>query len=173
MSEKQRNIIIVLVAVILVGVLLGIFLRDNGAPASPTGTIGVPNSQSGASGHDNISSFSANVPKDAVVTKPDVSAPASQNTGAILGIYKMQVSVAGFNPKTIVMKKGDLLRIDLTAIDGNYDFVMPYAGLQASVKKGETKPISWGATTEGTFNFACRDFCPPGKTIQGELIVKP
>ena len=173
MSEKQRNTIIVLAVVILIGVLLGIFLRNGENSASPFGgnEVSNPSVQSGAQGQNKF--FSADIPLNASLTKPDITAPASQNTSAILGIYEMQASASGFNPKTIVMKRGDLLRIDLTATDGNYDFVMPYAGLSTSVKKGETRPISWGATAVGTFIFACQNSCPSGKTIQGQLIVKP
>ena len=89
------------------------------------------------------------------------------------GIFDMTVSSAGFNPENITVNLGDVVQIKLTAQGGDYDFAVPWSGLYTEVKERETKQITFGATSAGTFVFMCRDFCPAGKTITGSIIVLP
>ncbi len=71
------------------------------------------------------------------------------------------------------MNLGDVVQIRLTAVGGDYDFAVPWSGLYTAVKEGETKQITFGATSAGTFVFMCRDLCPGGRTINGSIVVIP
>lgn len=117
--------------------------------------------------------FAPSVPEDAVPTLPASEAPAAPGAREQSKTFSVQVSDEGYDPSVITVRLGDLVRLDLTARGGEYDFVMPYSGLSQRVKHGDTKPVSFQATTVGTFDFMCREYCPPGKVIQGKFIVLP
>jgi heme/copper-type cytochrome/quinol oxidase subunit 2 len=81
---------------------------------------------------------------------------------------------SGFNPSSITVNKGDTLNIDFTAVDDDYDFDILYmAFYYPKVFKGTTKKLIFDAATPGTFAFSCRDYCPSGGQIKGQLIVLP
>lgn len=113
------------------------------------------------------------VPAGAVVTPPVSEAPAAPDATERFRVYTLVVSKEGYAPNQIVVNKGDVVQLNLTASGGSYDFSMPYTGLSQSVGPGETKQVSFGATSEGTFEFRCNTACPPGKVIRGQLIVLP
>lgn len=89
------------------------------------------------------------------------------------GIYELQVSARGFSPDMIAARKGSLLELNITAVDGDYDIDIPYLKTHIlKTEEGETKtvPVSAGVVT-GTFDFMCRNFCPKDKVIRGKLVV--
>ncbi len=168
MTKKQTIIVIALTIVVLIGIAIGLF------PKKEKGTSG------GEAGMQNTSPatttapiFSPEVPKDATLTVPVHEAPAAPNVPQTLGIFDMTVAANGFEPNSITVKNKNLVTINLTAADGDYDFSMPYTGLYTLVKKGETKQISFQATGTGTFVLECRDYCPKAEKIQGTVIVLP
>ncbi len=178
MSMTRKQIIILGALVFFFILVAGIgFLRKNNNPAnsfsgSPTAPASVqklfPRNATGTA-----AAYSNEVPVGALPTKPASEVPAAANTQAQLGIFDMTVGASGYSPATLTVRQGNLVQIKLTATDGNYDFSLPYLGIYASVNKGETKNISFGATTSGSYIFECRDFCPSGSKIQGALIVLP
>ena len=121
-------------------------------------------------------SYVPQIPKDAELSVPKLESPASTNkdseTKALF--FDLKAARDGFNPPKITVNKGDNLQIDFTAVDGDYDLDIPYLGVYfAAVKKGTTKRLPFDTSLSGTFVFECRDYCPPGGTIEGELIVLP
>lgn len=176
MSKKQ---IIVLTAVgvfVVIGVIVGILTRSGGETSpievGEEGNGDVANSLlEDESGERSV--FTSEVPQGIEPTTPAIEAPAAPDSDVKFGIFNMTVGRNGYEPSIITVKQGNLVQIRLTALDGDYDFSMPYKGLYQFVKEGETRQISFGVKTSGTFAFECRDFCPDGKKITGELIVLP
>lgn len=117
--------------------------------------------------------YSASIPKGATVSEFQNEVPLAPNRNEQLRISEMRVSARGYEPSSLVMKKGDVMYFTLTAVDGDYDFHIPANNIYAFVKRGETKQISFGLTTTGTFAFQCRDHCPQGKIIQGSIVALP
>ncbi len=159
---------VALAIVVLVGIAIGLFLKkERVAPGEETGTQNNPPAAT------TTPVFSPEVPKDATLTPPVHEAPAAPNVPQTLGIFDMTVAAKGFDPASITVKNKNLVTINLTAADGDYDFSMPYTGLYTLVKKGETKQISFQTTGTGTFVFECRDHCPSSGKIQGTVVVIP
>lgn len=73
-------------------------------------------------------------------------------------------------PKEIRVYSGDVIDIDIKAIDNNYDFQIPSYGLRVEINKGETKKIQFQTSDIGKFIFEC-SLCLPKFT--GSIIVIP
>jgi len=184
MNRKQIIIILVLAVFVVIVIITGLSRQQEGLidlpdfPGLPGGGES-KNSEEPISLPDELllpdstSTFTTEVPQDVELSKPTIEAPAAPNVKEKLGIFDMNVSKDGYDPLSITVKKGDLVQIRLTAVGGDYDFSMPYTGLYTFVLEGETKQISFGVTSSGTFVFQCRDHCPSEKIIKGQLIVLP
>jgi heme/copper-type cytochrome/quinol oxidase subunit 2 len=117
--------------------------------------------------------FTPEVPKNATETTPQAEAPAAPNVSAKLGFYDIDMSKDGFSPSSVAVKRGNLVKLRVTAVDGDYDFVIPYLEMSVSIKKGETRQVSFQADAEGTFLFECSTACPSNKKISGMLVMIP
>lgn len=118
--------------------------------------------------------FIPEVPKNATATKPAESFPLKVgNEQTSFGIYSIAIKKDGFSPAEVVVKNGDTVKIEVTAVDGNSDFSIPSYGTYVAVNKGETKTVSFKPSTVGTFLFECRDFCPASGKVSGKFIVMP
>jgi heme/copper-type cytochrome/quinol oxidase subunit 2 len=175
MSKRQVIILVAVGAIVVVGVLIGIFtFTNNGemlAPGEgPAGEQG-PGTAEEAGGTP-APTFTTETPANAEPTEPAEQSVAAPGAEESFGAFNMTVSSTGFSPNSITVTKGDVVQIRLTAEGGDYDFSMPYKGLYVMVPEGETKPITFGINTAGTYGFMCRDYCP-GRTISGSLIVIP
>ena len=173
MTKKQTLIVIALAVFVIVGLIISIMRRDTAKPQE--GAVpSVPESSSPASsGKSGVSSYSPSVPQSVKLSIPVSEAPAAAGAEEKFRKFVVQVSSSGYDPAIITVNEGDIIQISLTATDGDYDFSMPYTGLYQMVSRGETKSIGFGATTPGTFTFACKNHCPSTGKIQGSIIVLP
>jgi heme/copper-type cytochrome/quinol oxidase subunit 2 len=142
-----------------------------GTPVPPQGLPTVPNEP--AEPTLEKEGYVSDVPSNAVVSVPVTEAPAAPNVTEKFRSYEISITKEGYSPSSITVNKGDVIQLSLTAVDGAYDFSMPYTGLSQTFAKGERKQVSFGATSAGTFEFRCDAACPPGKIIRGQLIVLP
>jgi heme/copper-type cytochrome/quinol oxidase subunit 2 len=182
MTKKQVLILIGLalffVALIIVGFLFRkgkISLPTGGGVRGPGGLF-QPGKPGVVVNEKNEPLFSPEVSKDAKLSEPKNEAPASANPQlqTKARFFDVKVSKDGFSPQTITVNRGDTVYLDLSALDRDYDLDIPYLGAYFSVvKKGETRHLPFDVPQSGTFVFQCRDFCPPGGKIQGQLIVLP
>jgi heme/copper-type cytochrome/quinol oxidase subunit 2 len=175
MTKQQATIIIVFAVVVLSGVIVGVLTKNGEGPLFPGGPNGEGVSTSTPT-NGVPSGFTSDIPDDATLSVPKNEAPASANSGldTKLKFFNLKASAGGFTPASITVNRGDSLSIDFTAVDGDYDLDIPYLGAYFSVvKKGSTKKFPIDTNLPGTFTFLCRDFCPGGKTISGQLIVLP
>ncbi len=170
MSRKQIFIIAGLVLLAAAFVYLGNFATKP-LPPSPISGMDILEKKSAATSVPAV--FSPEVPKDAVISKPVSSAPTPTGDGNIFGVYAISASASGFSPNQITVKKGDVVKIEFTAVDGKYDFSLQGYGNYLVAEKGEMKKVSFLPDTIGTFLFTCKDFCPVGKKSQGTLIILP
>lgn len=123
-----------------------------------------------------VKGYTPNLPPVAELTKPKSEAPASANSAlqSKARFFDMQATVNGFTPSSIIVNKGDTVYLNFSARDGDYDFDIPYLGAYFSVvKKGTMRRLPFDVWQSGTFEFACRDYCPPGKKIRGSIVVLP
>jgi len=172
MTRKQAYILTALIVFIIGGVVFAVVNRKN----KETGG-NLPSEKNQASNSPTAEAkkyYTAEVPENAKLTKPAQEFPSSPGkTEKKIRIFDMKVSKDGFSPNNLVVNRGDTIQINMTALDGDYDFSMPVGHFYQFSKIGETKNITFDATLDGTFVFECRDHCPTGKVIKGKIVVLP
>ncbi|MGH7173498.1 MAG: cupredoxin domain-containing protein [Gemmataceae bacterium] len=78
-----------------------------------------------------------------------------------------------FVPERITVKKGDRVRLLITAVDHAHGFRLDGYQINRLIKKGNTVIIEFVADKPGTFHFQCSHFCGLGHSkMHGELIVE-
>ncbi len=173
MTRKQIYILCALIIFIAGGFIFGVASRKGGKTAD-TNTLSLSENQNPVTSNPAANYYSSEVPKSAELTKPVSEAPAFIGaTDEKFRIFEMQVSKNGYSPDNFTVNLGDTVQIKMTAVDGDYDFSMPWSGLYKFAKKGENKNITFGVRSAGTFNFECRDHCPAGNVIKGTVVVLP
>jgi cytochrome c oxidase subunit 2 len=78
-----------------------------------------------------------------------------------------------FVPGAIHVKKGDHVKLVITATDHDHGFKLEAFQIDQSLKKGEATTVEFTADRAGTFPFECSHFCGLGhKKMKGELVVE-
>jgi cytochrome c oxidase subunit 2 len=78
-----------------------------------------------------------------------------------------------FNPNVITVKKGEPVRLVLTATDRDHGFKIEALNIDVRLKKGEPTPVEFTADTAGKYEFKCSKFCGFGHgRMKGELVVE-
>jgi cytochrome c oxidase subunit 2 len=95
--------------------------------------------------------------------------PAAGETGQI----KVTAKKYEFNPNVIRVKKGDHVKLVITALDRLHGFKLEAFHIDRKLPKGEAVAIEFTADQAGTFPFACSQFCGLGHSrMKGKLIVE-
>jgi cytochrome c oxidase subunit 2 len=78
-----------------------------------------------------------------------------------------------FQPGIIRVKKGDHVKLIVTAIDRDHGFKLEAFHIEQKLVKGRAVEIEFTADQAGTFPFQCSRFCGMGHgKMKGELIVE-
>lgn len=78
-----------------------------------------------------------------------------------------------FNPNVITVKKGEHVRLIITALDRDHGFDLEAFGINQRLKKGDPTTIEFTADKAGTFEFKCSQFCGLGHgKMKGKLVVE-
>jgi cytochrome c oxidase subunit II len=78
-----------------------------------------------------------------------------------------------FQPAEIHVKKGDQVKLLITAVDHDHGFKLETFHVDQLLKKGETTTVEFTADQAGTFPFACSHICGLGHhKMKGELVVE-
>ncbi len=107
------------------------------------------------------------------VAIPNTTVPASAGGGSMFRSFDVQIAGGKFVPDTVIVNQGDTVRLNLTAVDGAYDFAQTDFGLRLALPKGQTKVQEFSATAAGNFLFYCSSCGGPAKGPQGRLVVAP
>ncbi len=96
----------------------------------------------------------------------DVAAAAS-------GEIKVTAKKYQFDPNVITVKKGDHVKLIITALDRDHGFKLEAFGINQKLQKGEATTIEFTADKAGTFPFKCSQVCGPGhRKMKGKLVVE-
>ena len=77
-----------------------------------------------------------------------------------------------FEPSVIKVKKGDHVKLVITALDRDHGFKLE-AFIDQKLKKGQPTEVEFTADRPGAFPFQCSRFCGKGhRKMKGELIVE-
>lgn len=176
--NKYKITIVVIGAVVII-VLLFVLLfwpRANNAPVSTSGN-------SAASESSSRSATAAPVPANTVVPNagdtsvpqnvatPHMQSAAAPSSNAAYRQFSISADNNAFVPATVIVKKGDTVDLEITAVDKNYDFTQPDYGFADPIMKGKTQKIQFQATTVGKFTFYCALCGGPAKGPVGYFIV--
>ena len=97
----------------------------------------------------------------------------AQDVGSGPGEIKMTAKKYEFNPNIIRVKKGDHVRLVITALDRAHGFKIDDFQIDRKLPKGEAVTIDFTADRSGTFPIQCSEFCGLGhKKMKGELIIE-
>ena len=78
-----------------------------------------------------------------------------------------------FSPSVIKVKRGDHVRLNVTALDAEHGFKLDEFHIERKVPKGETVTVDFTADQAGDFSFQCSHFCGMGhKHMKGRLTVE-
>jgi cytochrome c oxidase subunit 2 len=95
--------------------------------------------------------------------------------GAAAGAHEIPMTAKKyeFSPSSIHVKKGEHVKLLITAVDHDHGFKLPAFDIQQDVKEGETTTIEFTADKAGTFRFACSHVCGFGhRGMKAELVVE-
>lgn len=111
----------------------------------------------------------ANAEHQETIKKEDIKAPQEAGVKEI----NLEAFQYGFSPEPVVVKKGDIVKLDITSRDVAHGVYIKEYGINVSVNKGEHKKIEFFADKEGKFDIICSVYCGPGHSrMRGNLIVE-
>jgi len=78
-----------------------------------------------------------------------------------------------FNPSTITVKKGERVRLIITALDKDHGIKIDAFEVNHILKKGTAATVEFTADKAGEFPFQCSKFCGFGHgKMKGKIIVE-
>ncbi|MGH9350564.1 MAG: cupredoxin domain-containing protein [Terriglobia bacterium] len=96
----------------------------------------------------------------------------SSNHGNVREI-QMTAKKFEFTPSVIVVRKGDHVKLVVTALDRDHGISLPAFGIKQRLKKGVPATFEFDANKVGTFPFHCSVFCGIGhRRMKGAVVVK-
>jgi len=103
-------------------------------------------------------------------------AQAAGNTGTSMpAAHEIQVTLRKyeFNPGSLHVKKGEQVKLVLTAEDHDHGFRLDDFNINQKVAKGTTAVVTFTADKAGTFEFHCAVVCGLGhRGMKGTLVVE-
>jgi heme/copper-type cytochrome/quinol oxidase subunit 2 len=111
----------------------------------------------------------SNVPEN--VAKPEVVGVGNPAGTTSYRSFSIKAENDKFSPDTIVVKEKDTVRLNISAIDKDYDFTQPDYGFKVAINKGDSKPLQFDVTASGKFLFYCAACGGPAKGPTGYLVV--
>ena len=188
MKNIQKIILIIGAAVI---VILSVILFLPRAKTAPPVQSGNSLALNGGGSSIPQSATAAPVPADATVPNmgdknvaggvavPQVQT-AAHPSGGDASLRQFAISVDNnnalgkdaFSPDTVIVKKGDIIDLEITAVNKDYDFTQPdYGFYSIPLPKGTATKIQFQALNAGKFTFYCTSCGGPGKGPVGYVTI--
>jgi len=87
-------------------------------------------------------------------------------------VIKIVAQKFSFTPNEIVLKKGEMVRLDFTSLDFIHGFNVPDLKIRADLPPGKITTVVLTPEKTGTFEFVCDNFCGSGhEDMAGRIIV--
>ena len=98
---------------------------------------------------------------------------AGQATSSGYHEFTMTAKNYEFDPSVITVKKGEKVRLFITATDRDHGIKIQGYDIDQVLKKGSTATIEFTADKAGTFEFKCSVYCGMGhRRMKGKLVVE-
>jgi cytochrome c oxidase subunit 2 len=105
-----------------------------------------------------------------------LAVPALAEGQAVSGaVHEITITASSyqFDPAVITVKKGDKVRLIVTATDRRHGINIDGYDIDQTLKPGEPTTIEFTADKAGTFEFKCSVYCGMGhQKMKGKLIVE-
>ena len=99
--------------------------------------------------------------------------PAASGQAPAAREFQMTARKYKYEPNVITVKKGEVVRLIITAQDRKHGFKLQEFGIDQELLKGAPTTIEFTADKAGTFEFKCSVFCGFGHgKMKGKLIVE-
>ena len=93
--------------------------------------------------------------KDEEIAVPLTVSPASPQGEAMFRRFEISAENDKYSPSEVLVKQGDTVHIDFTAVDKEYDITFPDYGMKQTAQKGEKKILEFQALNPGKFLYYC------------------
>jgi len=100
---------------------------------------------------------------------------AQESAAPLGGVRKIQMTAKKymFNPSVITLKRGERVKLVITALDRDHGFKLEAFGIDQKLKKAEPATVEFTADKAGSFAFQCSKFCGFGHgKMTGKLVVE-
>jgi heme/copper-type cytochrome/quinol oxidase subunit 2 len=110
--------------------------------------------------------------KDIVAVPEEFLGPKDgSQEGSGVAIFSVKGEGGKFIPSQIIINYNDIVKINISAVDADYDFTLKGYNMKQTIKMGETKSLGLQALKEGRFLFYC-DVCGGVESeAKGEIVV--
>ena len=177
MQNEKTKVIVAAVIIVLVALLAWfVFFRNGYSPYG--GNSGTKN------GLVSQSPTVAPVPANSIVLNegdkstnvnvvvPELQVPAHKTGSASYRQFAITANNGAFMPDTAVVNQGDIVDLEIMAVDKSYDFTQPdYGFYNVVIAKGTTKKIQFEALNPGKFTYYCSSCGPLGHGATGYVVV--
>lgn len=103
------------------------------------------------------------------------TAPSQEVRATIPGTHEVQVTAKKyeFNPAMITVRKGEHVKLVITATDRDHGFKLDAFKINQHLKKGEPTTVEFDPKKAGEFPFQCSVICGMGHHhMKGTLVVE-
>jgi len=101
------------------------------------------------------------------------TASAQNVPSAVVSEIKVTARKYEFLPNMIKAKRGDHIKLIVTALDRDHGFKLEAFHIDQKLPKGEAVTVEFTADQIGTFPFECSHFCGLGHSkMKGQLTVE-
>jgi len=105
------------------------------------------------------------------VSIPTVVTPAAPGVQSSYRSFDLRGEGGLFAPSKIIVRMGDTIHINFSAVDKDYDFILPSYGVKTTAKKGQVKVIEFYAVQDGSYTYYCESCGGINSTAKGEIVI--
>ncbi|MBI4084968.1 MAG: cupredoxin domain-containing protein [Candidatus Liptonbacteria bacterium] len=103
--------------------------------------------------------------------KPKAVVSARPGSSSNIRIFAITASNNKFSPSEVAAYVGDIVHLDITAVDKDYDFYQPDYGLNIFLPEGQKKFVEFQVSATDKYTFYCRSCGGPEKGPIGHVTV--
>jgi cytochrome c oxidase subunit 2 len=97
---------------------------------------------------------------------------ATRPTGTKERVIKVQAKKFVYTPNRIVLKQGESVVLEFSALDFMHGFKIPDWNIRADLMPGQVTRVPLKPDNAGEFDFLCDNFCGTGhEEMSGKIIV--
>lgn len=105
------------------------------------------------------------------IALPTVVVPASSGSESKFRNFEIMADNNEFIPLRVIANVGDVININFTAVDKEYDIVFPSYNMMQKAQAGQTRMLQFQALQEGSFSYYCSLCGGPESGPRGNIVI--